>query len=465
LFNYKSPLPSKHDSKKIPELKYFVGLLSFLTLLWGATLGWFHLQLAIHFSWFAVSIWFGLLLLTLVLCQAIRVLNKLNLQRTTQFFNLFWFGLLSWVMLINAGLLYETGGTINPLMHLLILPLALGMLILSVPFFLLLASVSALFYVFLSYFYVPIMSLKVTSLQAFFAWHLHGSMLVFMLLVLLLAILILPLKKRLESQRAALDFQRNAALQNEYLLSIASIASASAHQLSTPLNTLALLQPLLKQEVNSELGLSYLQTFSEQIQVCQQALQGLRKRANYSQHKQGDGIGYQQLVTDLTQEFALIQPKSVLRIKPLTIEKSAKPTSHKTAHQAIMFNQRFPETVTLKVDESFKLAIMNLLDNAARFSPDNLSIEFKLKQAGLLILIDDTGGGMTEQTMNQLGNQPLEAYHGIGMGVFLSRMIIERFSGTLTFTNIKQGNNKGLRATLWLPTELIHLPTVPERMK
>lgn len=274
----------------MPELHYLLNLMVFLSLLWTVTLGWFYAKLAIYYALLPVFIWLGLLFLSVLICYFLLYLRRFRLPRGTAVFNAFWLITLSWVMLLNVGLLYQTGGTINPLIHLLLMPLALGMLILSSMYFMVLAGFAAGFYTLLSYFYVPIMSLKVTSLQAFFAWHLHGSMLVFMLLVLLLATLILPLKKRLEAQRAALDAQRNAALQSEYLLSIASIASASAHQLSTPLNTLALLEPLLRHEVHSPLGKAYLQTFSEQVQVCHQALQGLRKRANYGQHPLQEGV-------------------------------------------------------------------------------------------------------------------------------------------------------------------------------
>lgn len=457
MLNFKAMKAIQTTAKQKPELKYSIGLLSFLTLLWSVTLSWFYVKLEINFALLPVAIWLGLMLLTLLLCYVLLHYQNFRLQTNTQTFNVFWLALLGWIMMLNAGLLYETGGTINPLMHLLLLPLALGMLILSTPFFMLLALFSAGFYVILSFYYVPIMTLKVTSLQAFFAWHLHGSMLVFMLLVLLLATLILPLKKRLEAQRAALESQRNAALQNEYLLSLASIASASAHQLSTPLNTLTLLEPLIRKEVSSELGQSYLQTFSEQIQVCNQALQGLRRRANYSpknaQHNLEEGIDCQQLLADLRQEFALIHPKSVLQIQPLVIDSNGDGQNPLLIDASISA----PRNMVLKVDQSFKLAIMNLLDNAARYSPDYVSIKFELTSPGLFIMVEDEGGGMPETDIKTLGEQPLDDYYGIGMGVFLTRMIVERFAGKLTFTNIQTSSSKGLRACLFLPMSVIRM--------
>ncbi len=434
------------STKSIPtELKYYVSLLTFLTVLWPVTLTWFYLNLKMHFSLWAVGIWFGMMIATLLLSY---LLGRFQPKADTldgEKFNLFWFGMLSWIMLINTGLLYETGGTINPLVHLLLLPLALGMLILSPRFFMSLAMVSAALYLFLSTYYVPIMSLKVNSLQAFFAWHLHGSMLVFMLLVLFLALFILPLKHRLEKQKTILEHHRNLALQNEYLLSVAGLASASAHQLSTPLNTLSLLEELLKSEVHSEAGRDYLHTFSEQLKVCNQALQTLRNRADYTHHAQQRSIALNDFLSDLKQEFALIQPQSSLQIY---LDPLLQPA----------------ERHTLKIDESFKLALMNLLDNAARYSADFVGIAWTLQDSFLKITVQDQGGGMEETRLETLGHQPCKECHGMGMGVFLSRMIVQRMNGHLSFRNrsfhYADKTETGLEAEILLPAARLNLEEI-----
>ncbi|WP_319558352.1 HAMP domain-containing sensor histidine kinase [Thiomicrorhabdus sp.] len=447
------PLPTFTEnttaSKQIPtELKYYISLLSFLSILWLVTMTWFYLNLKMHFSLPVVSLWLGLMLLTLGISHiwAYRRKNR-SRQQNPIAFNRLWFGLLTWIMLLNTGLLYETGGTINPLVHLLLLPLALGMLILSPRFFMSLAMVSAALYLLLSSYYVPIMSMKVNSLQAFFAWHLHGSMLVFMLLVLFLALFILPLKHRLEKQKAILEHHRNLALQNEYLLSVAGLASASAHQLSTPLNTLSLIEELLKNEVDSEAGRDYLNIFSEQLQVCNKALQTLRNRADYTHHAKQRSILLSEFLSDLNQEFALIQPQSSLQIH---IDPQLQPT----------------ESFELKVDESFKLALMNLLDNAARYSPDFIGIAWSRNDNVLQITIQDHGGGVEETQLNELGQQPCNECHGLGMGVFLSRMIIQRMNGHLNFRNRTfndaDKNETGLEVEILLPVHRLNLKEIAD---
>lgn len=421
------------------ELTYYRSMLLFLSVIWLATLSWFSLYLKINFSVLAVGFWFGSILLTLGLSYFLPNIPVLQ-NRTHNKFNLTWLSLLLWIMLLNTGLLYETGGTINPMMNLLLLPLALGMLILSPGYFMSLAIIVALFYLFLSSYYVPIMSMKVQSLQAFFAWYLHGSVLVFMLLVLFLALFILPLKHRLERQKEILERHKNLAVQNEYFMSMAGLALSSVHQLSTPLNTMALLNDLLKNEVNTKEGKDYLETFAEQLKVCNQALDTLRNRADYAQQSQSRPISLSKFLSELKQEFALIQQQSTL---DLEIDEQLKPT----------------ENFVLQTDPNFKLALLNLLDNAARYSPDFIQVAWQLDEQALKVTIKDLGGGMSESDLSVLGTQPREHSHGLGMGVFLSRMIIERLHGKLHFSNhkgqFKGEDKKGLLAEIWLPTGLM----------
>ncbi|WP_130536368.1 sensor histidine kinase [Thiomicrorhabdus indica] len=413
----KFPLPQRE------HLRYYSSMLMFLGLIWTVTLGWFigHLKMQFSIGW--VLFWFSTLLLTLLVSLFLSKTNSKKPKQEGRRDSWLWMLLLMWVMLLNSALLYETGGTINPLIHLLLLPLALGMLLLPSPYFMILAVFSGLLYLVLNFYYVPIMSLKVHSLQAFFAWHLHGSMLVFMLLVLFLALFILPMKMRLDKQQSILQQHQRNALESEYLLSVASIASASAHQLSTPLNTLTLLQDLLKQEVHSVTGRDYLKTMQEQLNVCTQALQNLQIRADYANKKTAQSIPFSRFLKELKQEFALLNPQSSLKLTPENVN---------LAQGCIL------------ADPSLKLALMNLLDNAARHSPHFIGLDWQVlpkanhgnkRYTQLVLIVRDQGGGIPPEQLDYLGKEPVKSSYGLGMGIFLTRMIVQRFQGKITFKN------------------------------
>ena len=416
-------LPSSILTNQIPELRYFLAMLLSLIVLWSGILTWFSLHLEMHFDHPMVIFWVVLLSVTF----AVVVIFKWPFKFMTHKTQTAWFLLLSWTLIMNAGLLYETGGTINPLIHLLLLPLVLAMWVLSSKAFIGLAVLTSVLYFILSQFYVPLMSMKVASLPAFFAWYLHGSMWVFMLIVIMLAVWILPLKQRLEKQKQALNQQYQRALQNEYMLSVTSMASASVHYLSTPLNSLMLLHELLEKEVVTANGKEYLHSANTQLNRCIEELHSLRAKAEEATTPNKHGLILDDLVNQLYKEFALLHPKSKLDI-----------------------NFVVPNGKVMG-DVSIKLALLNLLDNAARYSPDCVRLRIEHSGKFWQFLIEDQGGGLNNSDLNHLGEGLVEDYHGIGMGVFLSRMMIERFQGKLKFENIVIEGKKGLRVCIELP--------------
>lgn len=416
---------TKHGflTHKKPELRYFLAMLSSLIVLWSGILIWFSWHLEMHFDLIMVSFWMGLLVLTFILVMtATKPFNLLAYPTETV-----WLGLLCWLLIMNAGLLYETGGAINPLIHLLLLPLVLAMWVLNVKQFIALAVFTSALYFALSLFYVPLMSMKVASLPAFFAWYLHGSMWVFILIVFMLAVWILPLKRSLEKQKQAVSEQYQRALQNEYLLSVTSMASASVHYLSTPLNSLVLLHELLDKEITTEDGKHYLESANTQLNRCIEELQSLRAKAEEASTPNKAALSLVELVNQIYKEFALLHPKSVLEID-FDLSGGA-----------------------LAGDSSTKLAILNLLDNAARYSPNYVSLRVEENKGYWRLVIEDQGGGLSDKELVKLGEVLVDEYHGIGMGVLLSRMMIERFEGRLWFENAIIQGVKGLRVSIELP--------------
>ncbi|MBN2646798.1 MAG: HAMP domain-containing histidine kinase [Thiotrichales bacterium] len=414
-----------------PQAYYYSALLGFLLLLWGATLIWFDQALHIFFPLQAVLSLMTLMLATLWLVARVLPFSRWELR--PKLCQGVWFALLSWLLLLNGLLLYYTGGKVNPLMPLLLAPLILGMLILSTAWFMSLAALAGLAYLSLNQFYVPIMSLQVQSLQAFFAWYLQGALLAYILIIMLLALLVFPLRKRLEMQRAALAKQHAQALQTESLLALASLATASVHRLSTPLNSLTLLHELLAAELHSPQGKNYLLTAKQQLQLCIDALQTLRWQAQNLNHSTAEGQDLTDFLTALRQEFALRHPHSELQLKTANL----------------------PASTRLRLDGAFKLALMNLLDNAARHSPHYVCLELEISAHACQWRIRDLGGGLANQNLQTLGEELAEPYHGMGLGILLSRMIIERYQGRLTFSNWQTPNGKGLVAEIDLPASCL----------
>lgn len=116
------------------------------------------------------------------------------------------------------------------------------------------------------------------------------------------------------------------------------------------------------------------------------------------------------------------------------------------------------DIATLRVDlASMKLALVHLLDNAAKFGGANEEIEltFAMVSDSVTISVRDNGPGCPQELLSGLatmfgqGDQALSrAHEGCGLGLYLARSIVELHEGTLRF---ESSPGKGFKATISLP--------------
>jgi PAS domain S-box-containing protein len=109
-------------------------------------------------------------------------------------------------------------------------------------------------------------------------------------------------------------------------------------------------------------------------------------------------------------------------------------------------------------EERIGEVLLNLLNNAIKFTPSGGSIDINAIQRNKRIYVDitDTGIGIAEKDQKHL----FQPYHmlenkishsgGLGLGLFLSKSIIEAHGGKIS---VKSKPGEGSTFTFWLPVE------------
>jgi two-component system sensor histidine kinase RegB len=133
-------------------------------------------------------------------------------------------------------LLYLSGGAANPLISLLLVPVTVAALSLSGTLTAAVAALSIALYTFLVWFYLP---LSVADAERATRLHLAGMWLTFVVSVAMIAWFIARMTASVRERDRHLAAAREKALRDERVVALGALAAGAAHELGTPLATIA----------------------------------------------------------------------------------------------------------------------------------------------------------------------------------------------------------------------------------
>jgi two-component system sensor histidine kinase RegB len=329
-------------------------------------------------------------------------------------------------VLIMTWIFHLVGGAANPFVSILLFPLTISAAILPSRFtwlmvVLTLASYGSLF--------LP--TDGATNLvvdhsqhshshgnqQSVFSLHLVGMWFNFAISAILISFFVVKMRQQIQQQQQKLNTQREKALRDEQLLGIATQAASAAHHISTPLSTMAVIINDLRQTQTNDLLQEDLKLLSAQIDNCSEVLNTLRHRENSN-----EPIPLTLFIHQLIDEFKLIRPEAMLETHIDDLN-----------------------TYQISSDPSLRMALLNVLNNAADVSPQTIQLNVSLEKNTLHLKIRDFGSGLPEGFSNNalingtesptISSKP----NGMGIGLFLSHATIDQHQGKISLTNMEQG--------------------------
>ena len=314
-------------------------------------------------------------------------------------------------------LLYFTGGAANPFAGMYLLPLAIGAAVLPPVHAWGAAATTAAGYLLLVFFNVPLVREGGEML------HQHHELIALALGINyavtagLIAYFLIKITRMLREHQRLLVHAREKELNNERIVQLGAFAAGAAHELSTPLSTMAVVVKELRGQwyKRPEL-LNELRILSDQIELCKGTLSDLLASAGRTRMDGGGKLALDEFLNALVEQCRLMRPKVVVRYR---------------------CDGTLPAP-DIVADRSLQQAIMNLLNNAADASPEQVDVEGRWDKHDLCIRICDRGHGVLPEASEKIGRlflttKPPGTGHGVGL--MLSSAIIGRFGGSVRLFN------------------------------
>lgn len=335
-------------------------------------------------------------------------------------------------VLVLSWLLFFTGGATNPFVSLYLLPIAIAAAVIRPAYVWLVVGVTSLCYAFLLVWYRPLP--HVHALHDFdsrFSLHVLGMWFTFMLAALLMAWFVVRMAASLRERDRLLAHAREENLRHEQIVALGTLAAGAAHELATPLSTIAVLAGELEHaEAGSAAFLGDVRTIRNQVEHCKGILVRLSSAAGQPRAEAGQAQPLDQALARLLERWRLLRPAAVLEVTLAGVQ---------------------PAPVVV-FDAALEQAIHNLLHNAADVSPQAVALQADWHGRGLRIDIGDRGPGITAEARRQAGRTFFTSRPGEGMGVglVLARATLERLGGTLEFA-ARDGGGTAVAVTIPLP--------------
>lgn len=208
-------------------------------------------------------------------------------------------------------------------------------------------------------------------------------------------------------------------LQNEKMGAIGMLAGNIAHELNNPLTGLRSLSQVLLQEADQKTHL-----YSDLIEIEKAAARSQRIIKNLLDFSKGEDQPAEHISVDEIVERTLPMLKSALRTHRLDVDLQ-------TLDRTVFVEPHLVQQV-----------VFNLINNACQAMKDPGRVRVSTRHDGnrILLEVEDTGPGIPMDIQRRVF-EPFfttkKEGHGTGLGLSMSKSIIEKFGGTIETKNIE----------------------------
>jgi two-component system sensor histidine kinase RegB len=333
-------------------------------------------------------------------------------------------------LLLFSALLYFSGGPANPFSFLYLIHIALAAVVLPPRTSYLLVAGALGCSLGLFWLHVPLPH-DHTQHQHEYSWHMRGMWVAFGLAAVFIVYFIQRVLRELRQIEEQLLASRERATRGDAVAALAMLSAGAAHELASPLSTIALASgELLRHLPPSGLESGAREDvllIKSQVERCRAILDQLAAEAGQAQGS----------------SFGTLTAGQILE---RSLEGLPRERIHVTAPAAE------PVIITGSLT-AVSQALRNLVKNAVDASPPGGTIRVEVAQSGAEVAFSvvDEGPGMTDVVLAR-ATEPFFTTkprgEGMGLGLFLAQSVAQQLGGRL---ELESAQGRGTRSKLVLP--------------
>jgi len=261
--------------------------------------------------------------------------------------------------------------------------------------------------------------------------HAIGMAARFLLSVIVVLFFVVSMAESLRDRERKLTTAHEKSLRDEHVISLGTLAAGAAHELGTPLGTMAILTKEMEREYADDAELiEHIQILRDQVDRCKTTIAQMSSSAGQLKASGGKSV----VITDYTADVS-----------------AQWQAEH--AHVTIQINKpKDTEPPKLVVDNTLQQAFINLLNNAADAGASVITLHLQWDAEQLDLNICDNGKGLSDGVQAALGKPFVSTKtDGQGLGFYLAQAVISRMGGRISIQN--QEDDQGTRVDIQLPLQ------------
>lgn len=261
-----------------------------------------------------------------------------------------------------------------------------------------------------------------------FSLHLQGMWVAFATAASLIAYFVTRIAAELRAREVQVrELQRRAAL-NDKLASLSTLAAGAAHELGTPLGTIAIAAKELERALDTSAPAlrEDAKLIRTEVERCRKILTQLNANAGESSGEMSIETRLDDLTSHLTESLG----------------DAERPRVRVDAESGVTV--KLPRGAVVQ-------ALRTLVRNGLDAGPGDVRVDLRSDGGRLLFTVEDSGAGMPPDVLARAGEPFFTTKppgRGLGLGLFLVRAVAERLGGALT---LRSEAGRGTVACIELP--------------